>query len=152
MRLAEALILRAAHQKKIAQVKQRLMDNALVQDGVNPAEDPQDLLKQLQSACSEFEDLVRRINATNASTRLRTGVTITDALARRDALKILFAVYRDLAAAATPKQSTYTRSEIRFKSTIEVAAVQKQADEYAKEHRELDTLVQEANWSTDLGE
>jgi hypothetical protein len=152
MRLAEALILRAAHQKKMAQLKQRLTDNALVQDGVTPAEDPNELLGELGTVCEEFEKLVAKINATNSTTRLKSGVTVTDALARRDALRTLFGVYRDLATAATPKQSTYTRSEIRFKSTVEVKAIQKKADEYAKEQRELDTLVQEANWSTDLVE
>jgi hypothetical protein len=152
MRLAEALILRAAHQKKMATLKQRLIDNALVQEGVTPAENPEDLLKQLRGTCEEFESLVAKINATNSSTRLASGATITDGLARRDALRVLFAVYRDLAAAATPKQSTYTRSEIRFKSTVDVKSIQKHVDDYAKEQRELDTRIQEANWSTDLVE
>ena len=43
MKLAEALILRADCQKRIAQLKSRLLTNAKVQEGDKPAEAPQEL-------------------------------------------------------------------------------------------------------------
>ena len=61
-------------------------------------------------------------------------------------------MYRDLAQAATVTQSVSTRSEVRFKATVTVTAVQKKADAVAKELRDLDARIQEANWLIDLSE
>jgi hypothetical protein len=33
---------------------------------------------------------------------------------------------------------------------IDVSAIQQRADDLAREHRDLDTRIQEANWRTDL--
>lgn len=46
MKLAEALILRADTQKRIAQLKERLLLNAKVQAGDQPAEKPESLLAE----------------------------------------------------------------------------------------------------------
>ena len=59
-------------------------------------------------------------------------------------------MYRELAVAAAVKQDRFTKSEVKFASTVDIARLQKQADALAKEHRELDTKIQEANWLTDL--
>jgi hypothetical protein len=45
---------------------------------------------------------------------------------------------------------TASKSEVRFKSTLPIAAVQKAADDLARDHRELDARIQETNWRTDL--
>ena len=47
MKLAEALQERADNSRRIEQLKVRLTDNALIQEGDQPAEDPQELLKEL---------------------------------------------------------------------------------------------------------
>ncbi len=81
MKLAEALILRADCQKRIAQLKSRLLTNAKVQEGDAPAETPQDLIVELERAASELLDLIRRINRTNSATAFAGRGTISDALA-----------------------------------------------------------------------
>jgi hypothetical protein len=55
-----------------------------------------------------------------------------------------------LAEEATVTQSRFTKSEIKFQGTVNVAEMQKRADELAKTHRALDTQIQEANWRTEL--
>jgi len=50
MKLAEALHLRADLQKRIAQLGDRLNNNARVQEGDEPAEDPAVLLAELLCA------------------------------------------------------------------------------------------------------
>ena len=47
MKLAEALSLRADLQKRLAQLKVRLVNNAKVQEGELPSEAPEDLLTEL---------------------------------------------------------------------------------------------------------
>ena len=77
-------------------------------------------------------------------------MSIADALAARDVTKLKSDIYRNLAQAAIVKQDRQTKSEIKFQSTIQVAEVQRKADQLAKEHRQLDTRVQQANWQTEL--
>lgn len=150
MKLAEALVLRADCQKRVEQLKQRLVRAAKVQEGDRAPEDPAALLRELEETATQLESLIQRINRTNSSTELERGVTISDAIAMRDVLRVRHAVYRDLTAAAVVTQDRRTKSEVRFKSTVNVASMQKKADQIAKEHRDLDARIQAANWANDL--
>ena len=150
MKLAEALVLRADGQKRIEQLQQRLIQNAKVQAGDQPAENPEILQQELEQLAQELVLLIQRINRTNSRTELEAGMSIADALAARDVTKLKSDIYRNLAQAAIVKQDRQTKSEIKFQSTIQVAEVQRKADQLAKEHRQLDTRVQQANRQTEL--
>ncbi len=149
MKLAEALTLRADSQKRLEQLKARLLRNAKVQEGEEPAEDPEALIAEFEDVANDLVQLIRRINLSNA-TAMILGRTMTQALAERDVFKQRHAMYRDLAQAATITHSVATKSEVRFRGTIGVAAVQKKADAVAKDLRELDARIQEANWLIEL--
>src|ERR687890_2726005 len=91
MKLAEALANRGDLQRRVEQMRGRLQKSALVQEGESPTEDPKELLEETESLVSEFEGYVRRINRTNLSATLADGeTTLTDALARRDALTLRY--------------------------------------------------------------
>ncbi len=149
MKLAEALSLRTDVQKRLEQLKARLLRNATVQEGEMPAEDPRTLLAEYDALSVELTQFIERINRTNAVTQV-AGRTMTRALAERDVLKQRQATYRDLAEAGTVSRSIVTRSEVRFKSVVDVSAIQKRADTQAKSLRELDTHIQAVNWQADL--
>ena len=148
MKLAEALVLRADGQKRIEQLQQRLIQNAKVQADDQPAENPEILQQELEQLAQELVLLIQRINRTNSRTELEAGMSIADALAARDVTKLKSDIYRNLAQAAIVKQDRQAKSEIKFQSTIQVAEVQRKADQLAKEHRQLDTRVQQANRPT----
>lgn len=150
MKLAEALILRADCQKRVAQLRSRLITNAKIQEGDAPAETPQELIAELGRVSSELLDLIKRINKTNCATAFAETGTISDALAERDVLALERAAYAELAQTAAITQDRYSRSEVKYVSTINVAEIQKRADELAKKYRELDTRIQELNWKTEL--
>lgn len=152
MKLAEALIIRADYQQRLKQLEERLLRNAKVQEGEKPGEEPSPLLKEAEQIADELTQIIQRINATNASTPLSDDMSIADAIALRDVLRLKQSLYRGLAQAATVTQDRYTKSEVKFKSTVVVSDIQKRADELAKEHRELDAKIQAANWQTDLRE
>jgi hypothetical protein len=151
MKIAEALALRADLQKRLEQLKQRLLKNARIQEGDTPAEYPVELQAELEKSAQELIVLIQRINRTNAALRFG-GRTMADALAERDVLKIRYNVYRELATAASTTQGRTTRSEVKFISTVSVAAIQRKADDLAREYRELDTRIQEADWLTTLSD
>jgi len=56
----------------------------------------------------------------------------------------------DLATTAAISHDRYSRSEVKYVATINVAEMQKRADELAKKYRDLDTRIQELNWQTEL--
>ena len=150
MKLAEALVLRADLQKRLAQMRTRLNQSALVQEGEQPPENPAELLAELEQMLVQLRDLMSRINRTNLQASLPDGTTLTNALARRDVLSLQHSIISGLADTASNRIERYGRSEIRRLATVDVAALRRQADELARQRRELDTLIQATNWSTDL--
>lgn len=150
MKLAEALILRADLQKRFARLKERLTASAKVQEGDRPAENPQELLAELDTVLTELTDIIQRVNKTNSASKIGDGSILADRLTERDSLKAKHNAFTEVANAATVKQDRYSKSEVKFKSTINVSEIQKKADELAKSFRELDTRIQEANWSIEL--
>jgi hypothetical protein len=152
MKLAEALIRRADSQKRFEQLKARLLANAKVQEGDVPAEAPAELLAELSRVANDLVELIKRINKTNSATVFNDRETLSDALAQRDLLALQRGAYAELAQAGSISQGRYMRSEIKFVATINVAEIQKRADELAKNYRELDARIQELNWQTELVE
>lgn len=149
MLLAEALARRAEADERLRALTQRLTQGALIQEGDTPAEDPAELLAETARLLTEIETLVRRINHTNSQTPFE-GATLTDALARRDATLRARRLYSQVADAAAARLDRYSRSEVRFIPTVDVAQLRKMADDAAKAYRELDTKIQQVNWSTQL--
>ena len=151
MKLAQALILRSDTQKRIEQLKVRLLSNAKTQENESPSEDPKLLLKELDKLTSELFMLICSINLTNSSAKF-DGVRLTEMIAKKDALSLKANVLREFATSASQKVDLYSNSEIKILSTVDVAALQKQVDALSKEIRELEMKLQEANWSVDLVE
>lgn len=152
MKLSDALVLRADTQKRIQRLRERLTLSAVVQEGEKPPENPQELLSELDRLLEELQDLIRRINRTNASATLESGTTLTDALAQRDVLRLRFSVLQDVAKQASQLVDRFRPTELRNVPTIDVAGLRKQLDSVARQERELDMAIQAANWSTELQE
>jgi len=150
MKLAEALILRADYQKRIQQLSNRLESCVKVQEGEEPAEDPKELLQELEHIFQELTKLIQRINLTNCSVQFDESRTLADVLVERDILQNKRAILVHIAEVASIKQDRFSRSEVKFISTIDIAKTQKEADRLAKEFRELDTKIQGMNWTIDL--
>lgn len=149
MKLAEALQERADLNRRIQQLQQRLNNNAVVQQGEKPIEDPKALLAELDHCITALEGIVARINLTNCGTKINDK-TLTEHLARRDALKLKLSAYRDLAHRASQVGQRASGREIKFFSAVNVPNMQKDADELARELRLLDNTIQQANWSVEL--
>lgn len=149
MKLANALSQRSELQTRIRQLESRLSNNAQVQEGEQPAEDPAELLAELDGCVGELERLIARINLTNCRVQVE-GESLTALLARRDMLTVKLSSYRNLAQSASQLGHRGMRSEIKWLSTVNVRELQKQVDGLAKELRLLDNSIQAANWATDL--
>lgn len=151
MKLAEALNIRADLQRKVYQLKSRLIANSQVQEGDTPAEDPEDLLKELDTSIKKLEDVIKLINKTNGNTYIKNK-SISDMIVERDMLKLKMSAINELVNSASNKVDRYSNKEIKIFSTINVKEKQKELDKISKEYREIDTLLQGLNWTTDLVE
>jgi hypothetical protein len=152
MKLGEALSRRADLQARIHQLVTRLPASAVVQEGDEPPEDPQALLTELDAMTAELQRLIAAVNQTNATTRLPDGRTLTTALAEREVLALRQSVLRAASDQIAAGRARYSRSELRLVRHVDVGALRKEVDDLARRRRELDTAIQEANWTTDLAE
>ena len=148
MKLAEALSIRADLQRRISQLKSRLKDSSKIQEGDTPAEDVNDLYKELGDCLTQLEELTYRINHTNMQT-VHEGETLTRMIARKDILTLRISVMRDVLKHVI-ENDRYGRNEIKYIRTIDVPAFRKEMDAYAKRLRELDLKLQSLNWTVDL--
>ncbi len=150
MKLANALSQRGELQTRIRQLEARLYNNAQVQEGERPAEDPEELLRELEEDYARLENLISAINRTNSAARTESGETLSDLLARRDCLKGKLGILRNFLDNASALVRRRTASEIKVKSAVDVRTLQKRVDGLSKELRELEETIQEKNWTTEL--
>ena len=95
-------------------------------------------------------ELVSAINRTNSKTEFDNERSISDAIAERDVTGKRRDFLAAIAEAASTRQDRYSKSEVRFVSTVSVRQLQTDVDQLAKRYRELDTRLQELNWKTEL--
>jgi hypothetical protein len=150
MKLAEALLLRADQQKKLASLKERIVANAVIQEGDKPQEDVSALLAQAAAIMREHERLVLKIHETNLSARLEDGRSLTAAIGARDTLASRHALLLAAIAGTRKEPERYSVREIKWVAVLPVSELQAQADALAVELRELNARIQETNWSTRL--
>ena len=149
MKLAEALQERADLNRKIEELRRRLNNCILVQEGEEPAEDPAALLEELNGAVARLETLMAQINLTNCRTTVQ-GMTLTEMIARKDAMLLKISAYRDLVYTAGQNTQRARGTEIKVKSVLKASELQTEVDTLAREIRLLDNLLQETNWKTRL--
>ena len=149
MKLAEALQERADLNRKIDELRRRITNNILVQEGETPSEDPVELIKELNADLARMEELIAAINLTNCRTRA-DGMTLTQLIARKDAITMQLSAYRDFVYTASQNTDRARGTEIRVNAAVKASELQKEADRLSKELRLLDNLLQETNWKTKL--
>ena len=149
MKLAEALQERADLNRNIEQLQGRLNNNVLVQEGEEPAEDPQKLKEMLDESIARLAYLIKCINQTNCQTII-DGKSLTELIAQKDALSLKIHAYKDIVYTAAQSVYRARNTEIKIKQTINVASWQAEIDQMAKNLRLLDNKLQENNWQTDL--
>jgi hypothetical protein len=154
VKLGEALVERADAVRRVEQLRTRIKSSARYQEGETPAEDAAQLLAESGAALDWLESLIRRINRTNAAVSMGEDGTLTDALARRDVLRLRHAVTTAAADAAAGKDQRgfgrQMRSELMMIAALPVAELRAQADGLARDIRELDMRIQRTNWEVDL--
>ena len=149
MKLAEALSIRKDLQKRIEQLKSRLLNNVKVQEGDELAEKPAELMAELDRCLVQLQELIYKINVTNLNTKYE-GRTLTEMMAERDVLKIRIQTLRDVFQNASQMQDRYSRTEIKMVTTVDVKKLGQQLDQLSAELRKLDVAIQTVNFTTEM--
>ena len=149
MKLAEALQERSDLNTKISQLKNRLTNNATVQEGEQPAEKPSVLLAELDKAVDRLEYIIAKINVTNCTIKV-DGQSLTELIAQKDCLTQKVSVLQSLISAASNRFNRISRTEIKILSIINVPEIQKESDKISAKIRSINTILQQTNWTADL--
>lgn len=149
MKLAEALSLRKDLETRISKIKDRLENVVRVQEGDKPAEEPQELMDELENCLNQLELLIYNINITNMRIVTDDGRNMTKLLAERDILKKRIDILRNTFNEATNSGSRY-RNEIRYVTIIKVKPLRQELDKFLQQYRQLDMKIQELNFTNDL--
>ena len=123
MKLAEALQERADINRNIEQLKKRLNNNVLVQEGEQTAEDPEKLKQELDNSLERLTYLIAHINQTNCETKI-DGETLTELIAKKDTLLLKLSVYKDIVYSGSQTSYRARNTEIKIKSAISVSGWQ----------------------------
>ena len=143
MKLAVALQERNDLNQKIAQLKYRLELNAVVQEGEKTAENPEELLEELNKCYKKLEVLIARINKTNCTHQTSyDNLTITELIAKKDVLTSKINSYQSIV--------NTSRSEIKVLNNVDVKKIQKEIDKMSKELRIVSNTIEEANWNIEI--
>lgn len=150
MKLAEALLLRADQKKKLASLRERITRNSIVQEGEVPSERVEDLLKEADAVMREHLDTVQKVNAANQTSKIADGRLLSGVLAERDALVHQHSLVTAAIQATHKDVSRYGQKEIKWLPQIDIAAMQKRADDLSKKTREINVVIQSANWQIEV--
>jgi len=151
MKLGAALSQRAKLAQRLNDLKGRIKANCLVQEGQQATEDPALLISEYSIASADFRDLVEKIALTNAATMVGER-TLLALLQDRESLIRMRNLYGTTADSATPSSDRYRymRSELAHTSTVDVAEMRRLEDSLNTQIAELDSLIQQTNWETDI--
>lgn len=151
MKLAEALSLKKDLEKRISDLKERLDNTVRVQEGDEPAENPTELLTELDRCLGQLERLIYNINVTNMKIVDEEGNSMTKLLAERDVLNKRIGILRSTFNRAASYGDRYSRNEVRSVATIG-KPLRQELDKFSKQYRALDMTIQRLNFTYDLEE
>lgn len=146
MKLAELLIERSENQKRISVLANRLNTYATVQEGDTAPINVDFALRKLNELFVKQEELIKKINKTNMVTELEPGLTLADAVCKRDIMKNKRGIYSSLFSASAIQENRYSKKEIKFVNTLDVDMITDVMDDLAKNIRVLDGKIQAKNW------
>ena len=150
MKLAEALLIRADHKKKLASLRERIAKNARVQEGEEPQEKVSALIEESFAVLQEQQAIVQKIDIVNMRDKLPDGRLLADEHSERETLIQQHSLLVSAISSTQKEGDRYSPREIKWVVQINVSAIQKQADDISVKIRVLNARIQETNWLTEL--
>jgi hypothetical protein len=150
MKLAEALSERKALQDRVAALNNRARKSVVTVEGRPAVESPDILIDDIVKTLEQWEQLVVAINRANMRIVLEGGMTVMEALARRDRLTREIALLDELMQVILgpnhERMGMLPREMARVMPNVNIAQFQNRIETLSNERRTLDLAIQEAGW------
>lgn len=143
MFLAQALTLRKKMEHDIESAIRLISNTSYVAVGEpKPKRNPNEVLGSLNGMMDDLSALVCRIDEANSKTVLSNGMTIRQAMAKRKVVTYMNAKIAE-------RLGTFSRKDEHIR-ILDADMVSQFNNNNARMWRELDDLIQEANWKTEV--
>ncbi len=154
MKLAEALADRKTLSDRMTSLSARARRSALAPEGRPALESVTGILDDLDQTLVRWEERVVQINRANMSVKLDNGMTIMEALAKRDALTRHLTILGEIMQAVTggghERFGMVHREMAIMVPTVDVGILQHRIDALSEQRGALDLAIQEAGWTHDI--
>lgn len=137
-------------QKRLESLRDRISKNVVVQEGEQPAENPEKLLADAMRIAEEFQKMIFSINKANLSGKTARSRSLTEAIAERDALVLKHSILNTAVNSAVKPPDRFGLREIRWVKAVEIKPLQDQVETLAKQIREVNIEIQAANWQIEI--
>jgi len=136
-------------------IQRRLEAVSLVEEGEKPVEDPSALLDKHLSTSERLESLAVKIASANQDNNVQFGghtLTLSKALAKREQLRFRVNFLRGFhESLVTGTRSRYYGSDTgKITRIIHPSEIETQLNHASSDLRNLNSAIQEKNWTTDL--
>lgn len=152
MKLGEALALRARQAQQMNDLRGRIKDAALYQEGDTPPEDAGELIDEYVQLSDDHGNLVAKIAKANHQTVLVDGGTLYDLIQEREMLIRERNIVQYAAKAAIPGRNEwrYGRNEIKYVTNLVIPELRTQEADLIQQIGELNAKIQATNWEVEL--
>lgn len=156
MKLAQALNLRKQHKEDMARLITLLKSQSVeVAGDPKPEKSCGELIQAIMGLAEKQTALVQNINHTNTvSTLPFGGASLADALVKRNTIATMRLAMETLLQVESRERRGYDRAgnvvAIPTILALDLSKVRRIIDGAAREWRELDDAIQQANWTVDL--
>ena len=146
MTLGAALMAKQELDKVLLNIKDRMFANARAYTGRKPAEAVMPLLRRAESVLEEQRQLVLRINVANQSTRLGSGLAMSEMLSLRENLKTRATLIKELIKKASLEDRLFAGDQDKIEATVDLAALEQEQESLCRQVRDINLEIQQANW------
>jgi hypothetical protein len=150
MKLSEGLIHVSDINKKITELKERLLISGKIQEGDVPTDDVTQIFTELHTLHEQLTVLTKQISKTNYSTKFDAVRSIQDALIEKEILGKEIAGLKFAIDNCQIKHDRYSQSEIKMITTFDIKKTRETNEELMKKRKELDLKIQQINWNTEV--
>jgi len=98
----------------------------------------------------KLEEIIKKINTINMISELETGMTMAEAVTKRDVMKNRRSAYSSLFTASAIQEDRYSKKEIKFVTTLDVDKIMDITDDLSRDIRLLDARIQAKNWQIEV--
>jgi len=148
MKLAEALLEKAAINTRMSELRDLVVQNGFIQEGDTPIDDANDTLKEFEECYRKLVALERKIIRTNSETTVNN-LTLSQLIGEKKMLKTKSDQLKKIIDSCKTN-NRYSRSEIKHVVIFDLKKLVKENEAITASIRKIEMTLAQTNWQTEL--